>query len=54
MPKERGTWAPHGVEAWYIGPALEHYRGYKVYVPETRAQRISHMLEWFPKHVSMP
>ena len=21
----RGTWTPHGKDAWYIGPALQHY-----------------------------
>ena len=21
----RRTWAPHGVEGWYLGPAMEHY-----------------------------
>jgi hypothetical protein len=23
-PKRRRTWAPHGQDGWYIGPALEH------------------------------
>jgi hypothetical protein len=25
-PSRRRTWAPHGQDGWYIGPALEHYR----------------------------
>jgi hypothetical protein len=25
-PGRRQTWAPHGQDGWYIGPALEHYR----------------------------
>jgi hypothetical protein len=25
-PGRRRTWAPHGKDGWYIGPALEHYR----------------------------
>jgi hypothetical protein len=24
-PSRRRTWAPHGKDGWYIGPALEHY-----------------------------
>jgi hypothetical protein len=24
-PSRRRTWAPHGQDGWYIGPALEHY-----------------------------
>jgi hypothetical protein len=23
-PNHRRTWAPHGKDGWYIGPALEH------------------------------
>jgi hypothetical protein len=25
-PNSRRTWAPHGKDGWYIGPALENYR----------------------------
>ena len=24
-PAVRGSWAPHGKEGWYVGPAIEHY-----------------------------
>ena len=24
--QQRGTWALHGEDAWYIGPAFDHYR----------------------------
>ena len=27
-PSQRRTFAPHGVEGYYVGPALEHYRCY--------------------------
>jgi hypothetical protein len=50
----RGTWAPHAVEGWYLGPAMHHYRCYRVYVKETSAERIADTLAWFPKHVAMP
>jgi hypothetical protein len=29
-PHQRGTWAPHGQDAWYIGAALGHYQCYNV------------------------
>ena len=32
----RASWAPHGEDGWYIGPAPEHYRCVKIYFPETR------------------
>ena len=53
-PSVRESWAPHGAPAWYISPANEHYRCYKVYVIETGAERITDTLEWFPAHVPMP
>ena len=34
---KRESWQYHGVEAWYVGPSLEHYRYYKCYVPTTGA-----------------
>jgi hypothetical protein len=32
----RRTWAPHGQGGWYLGPALEHYRCYTVYISKTK------------------
>jgi hypothetical protein len=37
-PSRRRTWAPHGQDGWYIGPALEHYRCYTIYVNKTRGE----------------
>ena len=34
------TFVSHRSQAWYIGPAIEHYRCYKVYVPITRGEYI--------------
>ena len=31
-PKDRASWAPHGVEGWYIGPAMESYRCYRTFI----------------------
>ena len=39
-PNQQATWSKHGVWGWYICPALEHYRCYKVFVTETIAERI--------------
>jgi len=27
-PTQRSTWAPHGLNGFYVGPALEHYQWY--------------------------
>ena len=47
-PTRRKTWAPHGVEGWYVSMAQDHYRCYKVFVPKTRATRIVRTVEFFP------
>jgi hypothetical protein len=39
-PNRRRTWAPHGQDGWYIGPALEHFRYYTVYITKTRSERL--------------
>ena len=37
-PTNRQTWAPHGTDGWYLGPALDHYQCYRVWVPRTHAE----------------
>ena len=54
MPSARGSWSPHGVEGYYIGPAMEHYRCYKVWIEETRSDRTGNTLVWLPKMVPVP
>jgi hypothetical protein len=39
-PGRRKTWSPHGQDGWYIGPALEHYRCYTVYITKNRSSRV--------------
>jgi hypothetical protein len=51
---ERGAWACHGIVGYYIGPAMNHYRNYNSYIPETRGIRTTHTLEFFPEKVEMP
>jgi hypothetical protein len=34
----RRTWAPHGVEGWYLGRAPDHYRCHRVYVIKTASE----------------
>ena len=53
-PAVRGTWAPNGEDAWYIGPSLEHYRCVHCYFPSTRATRHSDTVEFFPSTLPFP
>ena len=41
------TWTPHGVDGWYLGPSPKHYRCYRLYVPKTRAERITRTVQFF-------
>jgi hypothetical protein len=53
-PQQRRTWAPHGVEGWYVGYAPEHYRCYTIHVTRTNKTRIGSTVEFFPTHCQMP
>jgi hypothetical protein len=53
-PSTLGTWSPHAVSGWYLGPAMQHYRCYRVWAQATRAERITNTLAWLPLHVAMP
>ena len=53
-PQLRTSWGPRGIDAWYCGPSLDHYRGCKFYIPETRGFRISATYQLFPTHCKLP
>ena len=53
-PDKQSSWAGHGGYGWYLGPALEHYRCYRVYVTNTRAEQNSDTVEFFPQHTKFP
>jgi hypothetical protein len=53
-PANRDTWSPHGSDGWYIGPALESYRYFTVWIWDTQQTRITDTLSWFPSKVTVP
>ena len=53
-PDQRASWDTHGVQAYYIGPSMEHYRCYKFYVPSTNGIRDAPTVKWFPHTVPFP
>ena len=53
-PAKRKTWAPHGLDGWYVGLALDSYCCHTIWIWETRAIRIIDTLTWFPSKVQMP
>ena len=50
----RTSWGPRGLNAWYCGPAMYHYRCTHFFVPETGAMRVSGLYDLFPQHYIMP
>jgi hypothetical protein len=53
-PAQRGSWDPHGIDGWYLGPAMEHYRCYTVFATKTMAERTSDTVEFFPETTTVP
>ena len=53
-PTQRTTWGTHALNGWYVGPAMQHYRCYKFWIPETRGFRIAQTAIFFPTHTKMP
>ncbi|KAL7525922.1 hypothetical protein ACHAWF_002559, partial [Thalassiosira exigua] len=46
----RASRAPRGIDAWYCGLAMDHYRCRHFYVPETRGLHVSWTYELHPHH----
>ena len=53
-PNIRHTWGQHGLQGWYIGPVVEHYQFYKVYIYNIRWERIKKKVKLFPDNTTMP
>ena len=53
-PSQHLSWDPHGTEGWYLGPALEHYRCYRLFVNKSKAERVTDTLKVYPHKVPMP
>ena len=53
-PASRGSWAPHGSPAYYIGPALQHYRSWEAFMIRTADIRVSDTIAWFPAPLVLP
>jgi hypothetical protein len=51
---QRASWYSHGVDGYYLGPALDHYRCYQVHITKTKGTRIVDTVELFPSKLSMP
>jgi hypothetical protein len=52
--KTRGSWASCGINAFYLGPATDHYRCNNYYIPNTLPYRVSGSTNLFPQHCQLP
>jgi hypothetical protein len=53
-PALRSSWAPHALNAWYVGPALQHYRCHRAWVWTSRHERITDTVTWVPRTIPVP
>ena len=53
-PANRPSFGYHSTSGFYIGPAINHYRCYKVYIPTTAHERIADTIAFFPARFRMP
>ena len=53
-PNVRKSWDKHTKSGWYLGPAMNHYRCFNVYLPSTKSQRISDTVEFFHCNYKIP
>ena len=53
-PQSCLVWSPHGVDGWYIGQEMHHYRCYRVCTKDAHSERITGYLTWFPTLVEIP
>jgi hypothetical protein len=53
-PDSRTSWGNRGLDAWYCGPSMDHYRNSRFYVPSTKAYRTSGSFDLFPQHCILP
>ena len=53
-PHKRQSWAYHGQVGWYVGPAIHHYRCFRVYMPQTGREIITDTLKFLPEKIPFP
>lgn len=53
-PQKRGSFQVHSIDAWYIGPRMEHYRCFTCWILETGGTRDADTVEFFPQQIPFP
>ena len=50
----RRSWAPHAKDAWFVGPALQHYQCFRFFIPATKGFTTAQTANFFPSFTTMP
>ena len=53
-PEDRKSWDPHAVEAFYVDPAMNHYRCRLAWIKQTGKVRVVQQVKWLPHGFRMP
>ena len=53
-PTQRKSWAFHGETGFYVGPAPNHYRCVKCFIPKTQSIRVSDTVTFIPDIIPIP
>ena len=51
---QRGSWAFHSVDGWYLGTSDEHYRTHICHVKDTRSDRLCDTVQFQHKSITNP
>jgi hypothetical protein len=53
-PAVHASWAPHAIDGYYVGPATDHYRCLRFYIPTTHHFRFAATWRLYPTHCQVP
>ena len=53
-PDKRKSWAYHVELGFYVGPAMDHYRCFKCYIPATGGIRVADTVKFYPHNNTFP
>ena len=53
-PDKCKTWSLHALDSWYVGPMLESYQCYNIWIWDTQHECICDTVSWFPTKFTMP
>ena len=53
-PDTRSSLAYHGEQGWYVGPAMNHYRCYRCFLPRSGREIITNTVKFIPQKIKFP